>query len=226
MKSKLLELIKKGENERVEFKEKFDRETIETTVSFANTKGGIILIGVTDKSKIKGVEIGKETLNNWVNRISQSTEPVVIPEINNYRIKDKNIVVITIKESPIKPVSYKGICYIRIKNSNRKLTPKEIAELHLQTLGFSWDYCEARDATIEDVDLKKVKDYIELANRTGRRKIKENPIEVLRKLELIKNEKPTLAAILLFGKKPQRYLLQAKIHLLHPKSLFERMERN
>ena len=64
-------LVKKGESEILEFKEGFDKETIETAVAFANTKGGTILIGVADKGKVKGVQVGKETLKNWANGISQ-----------------------------------------------------------------------------------------------------------------------------------------------------------
>ena len=64
-------LIKKGESEVLELKEGFDKEVIETTVAFVNTKGGTILIGVADKGKVKGVQVGKETLKNWANGISQ-----------------------------------------------------------------------------------------------------------------------------------------------------------
>ena len=205
-------LIKKGESQNLEFKETFDNETIETAVAFANTNGGIILIGVGNKGEIKGVSIGKETLKEWVNKISQATEPTLIPEIESYEIENNNMIVITIKESPIKPIAYKGVCYIRVKNSNRKLSPKEVAELHLQTTGSSWDCYLAKDASLKDIDIEKVAEYIRLANETGRRKIKEKPLEVLKKLELVKNNKPTWAAILLFGKEPQRFVLQAKVH--------------
>ncbi|AGF95619.1 AlbA family DNA-binding domain-containing protein [Methanosarcina mazei] len=40
-------LIKSGESETLEFKEKFDDRTIESAVAFANAKGGMILIGVS-----------------------------------------------------------------------------------------------------------------------------------------------------------------------------------
>ncbi len=208
----LLRLIEKGESQKVEFKENFDKETIETAVAFANTNGGTILIGVNDKGEIKGASVGKETLKGWINKISQATEPALIPEIESYDIERKTAVEITIKESPIKPIAYKGVCYIRVKNSNRKLSSKEIAEFHLQTTGSSWDSYLARDADLDDIDLKKVEDYIKLANETGRKKIKEKPLDVLRKLELIKDNRPTWAAILLFGKEPQRFVSQAKIH--------------
>lgn len=208
----LLKIIGKGESERVELEESFDKDVLETTSAFANTHGGIIFIGVNDKKGINGVSAGKESMKNWVNEVSQATEPIVIPEIEKHEVHGKTIVLIKIAESPLKPVSYKGICYLRVGNGNKKLTPKEISEMHLQTIGSSWDSYPARDAKIEDIDIERVENYIRLANEAGRRKIAEKPLQVLEKLDLIKEGKPTWAAILLFGKEPQRFVLQAKIH--------------
>lgn len=212
MRLEIKELIEKGESEILEFKEKFDKENIETAVAFSNLKGGVILIGISDRGEIKGVSVGKETLKEWVNKISQSTEPTLIPEIETYVIEGKTVVAITIKESPLKPIAYKGICFLRIKNSNKKLSPKDVSELYLQTIGSSWDAYSARDAKIEDIDREKVRFYIKSANETGRREITEEPLEVLKKLELIKDAQPSWAALLLFGKNPQGFLPQAKIH--------------
>jgi ATP-dependent DNA helicase RecG len=210
----LHELILKGETGTIEFKENFDRKTIETAVAFANTKGGIILIGISDRAEVKGVQVGRETLKEWANQISQGTEPRIIPEIELSEINGKSVVIIKIKEFPIKPISTKGRYFRRIENSNRLMTMQEIAQMHFHSVGMSWDKLPARDATIEDVDFEKVKRYIKKANETGRRKIQadENPLQVLEKLELIKEGKPTWAAILLFGKDANRSLSQAMIH--------------
>lgn len=208
----LKELIEKGETQTLEFKEKFDRDVIETAAAFANAKGGVIFIGVGDNGEIKGATVGKETLKAWSNEISQATEPTIIPYIESYQIRNKTIVKVAVEESPLKPASYKGACYIRLNNSNRKLSPKEISEIYLHTIGSSWDFYPARGATLEDIDVEKVKKYIILANETGRRKITEAPLQALEKLELIKENKPSWAAILLFGKTPQKILLQARIH--------------
>jgi len=126
IKDELRELVKKGESTGVEFKENFDRETTETAGAFANTKGGIILIGVSDKGEVNGVQIGKGTMNDWANQISQSTEPRIIPEIERSEIEGKNVVIIRIKEFPIKPVSVRGRCFRRVGASNRMMTPEEI----------------------------------------------------------------------------------------------------
>jgi len=133
----LIKLIKSGESETLELKASFDKEILETSGAFANTKGGVILIGISDRGEIKGIQIGKETLRDWANQISQSTEPRVIPEIEIGTIDGKNLAVIWIKEFPIKPVSVKGRCFRRVGNSNRVVQTHEIAEMHFQSTGMS-----------------------------------------------------------------------------------------
>ena len=73
--AELKQRIAQGENATTEFKENFDQEVIETAAAFANTDGGTILIGVSDSGEIRGITIGKETLRNWSNRLTQATEP-------------------------------------------------------------------------------------------------------------------------------------------------------
>ncbi len=62
-KKQLLEDLSMGEGERIEFKSFIDpddtdltKDVIETVISFANTKGGRIYIGVDDSGVIKGIE--------------------------------------------------------------------------------------------------------------------------------------------------------------------------
>jgi len=57
-----------SENEHIEFKSGFNDEVIETITAFANTKGGKVLIGVTNKGiPVKNFTIGQESLQNWIN---------------------------------------------------------------------------------------------------------------------------------------------------------------
>ena len=153
-------------------------------------------------------------MKDWANQISQSIDPRVIPEIEIGEINGKSVIIIRIKEFPIKPVSIKGRYLRRVGNSNHVMTMQEIAQMHFHSVGMSWDKLPARDATIKDVDFEKVKRYIKKANETGRKRVleSENPLQVLEKLELIKEGKPTWAAILLFGKDTNRSLSQATIH--------------
>ena len=212
--SEILKLIKKGESKIVEFKETFDNKTVETAVAFANTRGGHIFIGVSDKGAKKGVQIGKETLIGWTNKISQGTQPRIIPEVESSEIESKIIAVIQIKEFPIKPVSTKGRCYRRVGNSNRLMTPQDIAEMHLHSTGTSWDKMLSPDATMSDIDPEKIKRYIRQSRDAGRRDVgdREEPLEILKKLELVKKGKLTWAALLLFRKGTKHLRSQGMVH--------------
>jgi len=110
----IVELIEKGESDIVEFKENFNKETIESIGAFANTKGGIIIIGVSDEGKIIGIQFAKETLKTWVNQVSQSTDPRIIPEIEQKKVDGKIVALIKIEEFPLKPVSVRGRCFKEI----------------------------------------------------------------------------------------------------------------
>src|SRR5665648_187243 len=207
-------LIKTGESDTIEFKEKFDDRTIESAVAFANTKGGIIFIGISDKNNIKGIKIGKETLNQWTNQISQSTDPRIIPELEEIKIDGKTVIAVKVKENPIKPISTKGKCLKRVDSSNRAMSAQEVAQMHLHSTGMSWDKYPANDAKLSDIDLENVKRYIKKAKETGRKKIGDNeePMQVLEKMSLITQGQPTWAAILLFSKETNKFISQAAIH--------------
>lgn len=211
---KLQSFLQSGESETLEFKEKFDDRTVESAVAFANAKGGMILIGVSDKGNITGVDIGKETLAKWANQISDKTEPKLIPEIEVLEFEGKKVVVANVPEYPIKPVSVRGRCFKRVNNSNRSMNSQEIAEMHLQSTGMSWDRFPAAGKSLEDLDLEKVSRYIRKARVSGRKGFgeEEDPIRVLEKMELVKDGKPTWAAGLLFCKDGKRFLSQAVIH--------------
>jgi ATP-dependent DNA helicase RecG len=153
-------------------------------------------------------------LKDWAKQISQSTEPRILPEIELGEADGENVAVIWIKEFPIKPVFVKGRCFRRVGNSNRVMQTHEIAEMHFQSTGMSWDKLSITNSSVNDIDLEKVKKYIESTKDTGRRKISggEKPLQVLEKLQLIKDGQATWAAILLFHKHPQHFLSQAVIH--------------
>lgn len=213
-KKDLLKLIQGGESDSLEFKEGFDKEALETVSAFANTRGGELLVGVSDRGEPNGVRLGKGTVEDWINRISQSSDPRVIPETETAQVDGKTVVVVRIKEQPLKPVAMKGKCFRRVGKSNRLMTSREIADMHCQSTDTSWDKLPARDAGLEDLDQDKVKRFIARANETGRKKIPgdEDPLQVLEKMELVKEGKPTWAAFLLFRSEEKRFHTQSALH--------------
>ncbi len=106
----LSKLISTGENENVEFKSSFNIETIESLVAFANTSGGRVLLGINGTS-VSGVHLNAETVQNWVNEIKTKTSPIIIPDVEVIEINSSKVVMFTIQEYPIKPVSVRGKYY-------------------------------------------------------------------------------------------------------------------
>lgn len=208
--SELKALIAEGESETLEFKPKFDIEATKSLGAMANARGGYVLVGVLDDGTVKGTSVGKETLKTWGNDVSNASEPTLIPEISLIETGEKKVVVLFVKEFPIKPLAIKGRCYRRVGPSNRQMTPAEITELHMHSMGTTWDTVVSPGKALNDIDLERVKQYRDLAIKVGRRHFEgdEDPSTLLEKLDLVKDGALTWASIIAFGKKPP---MQAKV---------------
>src|SRR5690606_38548379 len=111
-------IIQQGESETLEFKTSFSDEVIVSLVAFANTKGGSVYVGIADNGEVKGVDLGKETIQKWLNEIKDKTQPSIIPAVDVFTEEGKQVVCIRVNEFPVKPLSFKGRYYKRIGNSN------------------------------------------------------------------------------------------------------------
>jgi ATP-dependent DNA helicase RecG len=81
MTANIPQLTLSGESETVEFKQSTGemREILETVSAFANTQGGVILVGVANTGNIRGITLGKDTLELLANTIQQHMDPKVFP---------------------------------------------------------------------------------------------------------------------------------------------------
>ena len=189
------------ENLHTEFKGSFNDTVIETLVAFANTSGGKVLVGVDNEGvPLKNFMIGDETVQQWLNEIKNKTQPALIPDSAYLNLAGSKVVELFVKEFPIKPVSFKGRYYKRVKNSNHQLSLTEIADLHLKTFNSSWDNYTTNDYTVADISLDKVKAFIETGNKLREIKIADDPLVVLNKFELLKENSISNACHLLFAK--------------------------
>ena len=197
---KLQAIIDLGENDTTEFKTSFQKETIESIVSFANAKGGKIFIGVDDSGKIIGINIGEESIQYWINQIKMNTAPSIIPDILTVELENKSIVIIEVKEFPIKPVSYKNRYYLRRSNSNHIMTMEEIANEYLKTKNSSWDFYIDTRQNFNDISLDKVEKFIQKIEINLNKKFDDTPMQILQKYGLVRDDKITFGAYLLFVK--------------------------
>ena len=194
-------MIPTKEDTFTEFKTSFSEEVVVSLVAFANAKGGEVYIGVNDKGNVVGVDLGKESVVQWINEIKHKTEPSIIPDADVLEENGKHIVVLSVQEYPVKPVSTRGRYYRRQLNSNHLLSLDEIANLHLQTRNSSWDFYTDPKHTISDIDMDLVQEVIDRMNRRGMR-IFDSPEAFLRKKELCDDSgQLTYGAYLLFKKR-------------------------
>ena len=157
-----------NESLTVEFKSSFNKDVIETLVAFANASGGTVFIGASDNGKPQGVNIEKDTVQNWVNEIKNETEPQIIPELKTLDIGGKDIVALSVCEYPVKPVSTRGRFFKRINNLNHLLGAVEIADEHLKTINSSWDFYIDPNHTKLDLSREKIEIF---ANKIRHNKV-------------------------------------------------------
>jgi len=193
-------LIQQGEGQSIEFKTSFQKEVITTIVAFANANGGKVFIGVSDAGEILGLKLGKESLQNWINQVKQNTSPSVVPDMSIIEIDNKKVVVIDVKEYPIKPISYKNRYIIRKSNSNHVMSMEEIANEYLKTKNSSWDHYTDTTHSFNDICLTKVTHFIGKIETSFSRVFEDNPMQVLQKYGLLRNDQLTFGAYLLFAK--------------------------
>ena len=200
--SRVEKLLHQSESDSLELKTSFGRESIETLVAFANAKGGTILIGVNDEHEVIGISVSKESTQQWINQVKSATSPSIIPEAELFKYLGKNVVALWVPAYPVKPVSLKGKYFIRRYASNHLMNLEEIANEHLKAINLSWDFAPDLNHSIKDISFDKVNWFVEKANNLRDRPIDDDPLTVIRKFELLRNDTITFGCFLLFGNEP------------------------
>lgn len=206
----LEKLAASGETETVEFKESPNEHFYKSISAFANTKGGIILLGADKKGNIAGVEPSSRFLEDLTNRIVNKISNY--PEIETIDIKGKRIIAVKIARSGF-PISYEGRYYERVGNTTRKISKERLRALLLRSR--SWDSL-TDNFSMEEIDPETIYRFIRLAAEKTRLtdvSLNEPPELVLQKLGLIAEGKLTNGAILLFGKNPQKHFINLCVRI-------------
>jgi ATP-dependent DNA helicase RecG len=210
----VLKLIEKGEDSYVQFKENVHNELsiAQEMIAFANTNGGIILIGVDDKNwEPKGLK--KEDLhrltNLLVNAAQQHIKPSIYITTETVEIDNKFIMIVKVPKGIAIPYKDKdGIIWVKNGANKRKVTSNEEIARLLQSSGYL--YAEEKiiehSNIMDDLDFDK---FIRFYKEQYNEEIELDKIDkYISNLRLGSNNKLNIAGGLLFGKNVQKILPQ------------------
>ena len=221
--TELLELIRNGENSGVEFK----RDIIETEdlskelVAFANLRGGRVILGVDDDSRVVGITRPK--LEEWVmNTCRDSIRPELIPyfEIIRDVEPEKDVAIVQVDRGWAvhcrwhkKHRNY----YIRVGTTCREASSEELERLFQQRGAFRLEVRGVSGSSAKDFDYRRLNDYFQRIRSQQTPNIDDADAwqSLLLNTEFLIEEddrKPaTVAGLLLFCPNPNRFLPQSGI---------------
>lgn len=230
-------LIEGGETTTTEFKLEAPRyaELAGRLCGMANGAGGYVIFGVTDKTwQVVGVKNVAETTDTILQAVrhckpSLRLEPAQ-PEV--VEIKGQKVVVARVPPNNGRLYQASGIFWIRRGTHTIPLEADELEGFFHRRGSLTWETRPVELATLADLDWEVVRAYAE--QRQGRRNNQnESKVDQLQ-LELLLQRigcavsapnleastshandssvvRPTNAGLLLFGREPQEFLLQAEV---------------
>jgi ATP-dependent DNA helicase RecG len=215
-------IIRNGENSYIEFKEEDikAKELAEEIVAFSNSEGGIILIGVDDEGNIKGVKDDKieETV---MNICRNNCIPHIIPIYESIEVEGKRIAIITIPKGFNKPYyTADHKYYIRVGTTKRIASKEELLRLFEVSRSLHFDISPVKGTSIKDLNIDIIRDYFMKYNTFDLfEESKESVERILVNADILKEVDDrklcTIGGLLVFGKKPEKYLPQNGVSFAH-----------
>ncbi|MDL2313114.1 putative DNA binding domain-containing protein [Bacteroidales bacterium OttesenSCG-928-B11] len=201
----LLELIQKGESSTVQFKERIEdtHKLSQELTAFSNTKGGIIIIGVNDKTgSINGLSFDEiRSLNELiVNSTTNNVKPPIIITSETVLIDGQSLVVIYVEEGSSKPYKDKnGAIWVKNGSDKRKVVAnEEMARLLQSSKTMFADETLVGRSSISDIDIDYYKKVYEKKFKISFDTSKVDLQTSLQNQQLYRDGELTLAGVLLF----------------------------
>jgi len=211
--SDLIQLIKQGESEEIEFKKTVTVDLGKDIVAFANTNGGKILIGIGDDGSIIGTSKDAE---QRISDILMTIVPPISVKIRSLSIDGKKIVIVFVPRST-KIHTFRNVAYIRVGRNVRPLDIYELISKASESVIFHSDKMPT-EAPASEINLDYLKWYLETRRSVRRISAYGSPLDIARKLNIIvrsnNREVLSLAGLLFFHDTPHKYIYWARLRFL------------
>jgi len=201
------------------------KEIYKTAIAFLNTKGGVIFVGIRQDDHLKKYKFTKFDYNNE-NKVKdickQFTDEkgekknleIYFPDYEIREFLDGNILLIYVDVLPDdeKFVYFNGNPYER-KLTGDSPIPKQKIQAHeeyKQQIRDARELMPVINATLQDLDIDKLNNFIFLLNRIKKTETQKSSIadaiSFLKRRNMIREDQPTLLGMLTTGKNPEDFL--------------------
>ena len=188
-------------------------------VAMANADGGMIAVGISDKTRrIDGVDQDKKHLNDILRTplvfcapsVSVTTEYVPCTDAEG---RDNHVLLMHVPASPRLHANHADEVFWRVGDKSRKLTFDERLQLMYDKGERYYEDSTAYDATLDDIDMDAVKAY---TKQIGYGKSAMEYLQENKNFVTYKGDIPQIstACILLFGKHPQTFFPRARVRFI------------
>ena len=207
--------INKSESHNIEFKQAWRDEYLKWICAFANTDGGTLYIGVTDKGEVCGVEDSHKLTEDIPNKIRNTMG--LICDVKLLQDGEKDYFEIKVEKYPF-PVSYHGKYYKRTGSTIQELSGVELDKMILFVQGRTWDSIPVPHIDINDLDndsFRMFKNYALEHERMDEESLAVSNETLLRNLRMYENQYLTRAAVMCFHPDPEKWVTGAYIKIAY-----------
>jgi ATP-dependent DNA helicase RecG len=158
---KIDEQLSSPEGKTLEFKRDLSspKPILKTLTAFANTAGGILLVGVADDRSVRGLPdpLGEEErLASW---ISDGITPRLVPDIEIISWRRKQLLAVRVYPSALRPhwVCSEGLpdgVYVRVGSTNRRADTALMEAMRRHVAGVSYDENPLPELNTEALDFR------------------------------------------------------------------------
>jgi predicted HTH transcriptional regulator len=211
----LLDALRRPEGKTLEFKRDLSSPDglLRTVVAFANTAGGVILVGVEDGTRhVRGVADPLALEERLASLISDSITPRLLPDLEILTYRKTHVVAVQVFPSPTRPhyltrTGLHGGTYVRVGSTNRRTDDALISEMQRFAQGEAFDERAMPELDSAAIDFRVASESFAPVRRLARR-----DLETLRLVTPHQGHKvPTAGGMILFGTDRLRHFPDAWI---------------
>ena len=141
------------------------KSVLKDIVAFANTVGGVVVVGIDDDGSIVGVEDPLREEGRLSSSISDGIEPQLLPEIYAASYGEHELLVVEVAHHPapfhLRAEGPEQGVYVRLGSTSRRADAEMLAELRRQAAGESFDLFARPGVVLADLDKARLKDAFE-----------------------------------------------------------------